>query len=159
MKMPFYKRRRGSSVESITALLDKMSAQAERPGEARLARLWQNWAMVMGPELAELAWPLGHRGGILLIGGEDPMAIQDLSFLSAEILERANAFMDFPFFREVKVGPCLGKTPLDAASAETSLRERGGRLKLGPFAEGVYLSAMNPDSPVARCYALFVKKK
>ena len=38
-------------------------------------RLWQNWEMVMGPDIAPLAWPLGARNDILIVGGEDNLAL------------------------------------------------------------------------------------
>ena len=44
-------------------------------------RLWQNWEMVMGPDIAPLAWPLGARNDILIVGGEDNLALQELSFM------------------------------------------------------------------------------
>lgn len=52
-------------------------------------RLWQNWEMVMGPDIAPLAWPLGARNDILIVGGEDNLALQELSFMTPEILERS----------------------------------------------------------------------
>lgn len=66
-------------------------------------RLWQNWEMVMGPDIAPLAWPLGARNDILIVGGEDNLALQELSFMTPEILERVNAFMDAPVFDRVEL--------------------------------------------------------
>ena len=84
------------------------------PHKARLARLWLNWSMAMGPELAPLAWPLGERNGVLLVGGEDAMIMQELTLMREEILERANAFMGERFFTDVHVSLSLGKRPLDS---------------------------------------------
>ena len=67
-------------------------------------RLWQNWEMVMGPDIAPLAWPLGARNDILIVGGEDNLALQELSFMTPEILERVNAFMDAPVFDRSNCG-------------------------------------------------------
>ena len=69
-------------------------------------RLWQNWEMVMGPDIAPLAWPLGARNDILIVGGEDNLALQEP-----------------PRPRQL----------------------------------GAHLEEMNPDSPVARCYAAYLR--
>ena len=68
-----------------------------------LTALWQNWDIVMGTELAPLAHPLGHRGNILLVGGDDSCAMQELSYAVPEILERVNAFMDEEYFHKVEL--------------------------------------------------------
>lgn len=75
-------------------------------------RLWQNWEMVMGPDIAPLAWPLGARNGILIVGGEDNLALQELSFMTPEILERVNAFMDAPVFDKVELRLVMGDLSL-----------------------------------------------
>jgi hypothetical protein len=110
--------------------------------------------MVMGPELAPLAWPLGERKGVLLIGGEDAMIMQELAMMRDEILERANAFMDERFFTDVHVGLSLGKHPLDGLAPPPS---RGRDPKVLPKLDGSALRAADPDSSVARCYAAFLR--
>lgn len=122
------------------------------PHKARLARLWQHWSMAMGPELAPLAWPLGERKGVLLIGGEDAMSMQELALMREEILERANAFMDERFFTDVHVSLSLGKRPLDGLTPPS----RGRAPEIFPRLDGSALRGADPDSPVARCYATFL---
>ena len=124
------------------------------PQKARLAHLWQNWSMVMGPELAPLAWPLGERKGALLVGGEDAMIMQELAMMRDEILERANAFMDERFFTDLHVSLSLGKRPLDGLLPPPS-RERDP--KPLPELDGSALRAAAPDSAIARCYAAFLR--
>jgi len=124
------------------------------PRKARLARLWQNWSMVMGPELAPLAWPLGERKGVLLVGGEDAMVMQELVMLRDEMLERANAFMDERFFTDVHVSLSLGKRPLDGL---TPPPVRGRVLKILPKLDGSALQGAEPDAPATRCYAAFLE--
>jgi hypothetical protein len=123
------------------------------PRKARLARLWQNWSMVMGPELALLARPLGERKGVLLVGGEDAMIMQELVLMRDEILERANAFMEERFFSDAHVSLSLGKRPLDAPAPAPS---RGRELAVLPKLDGSALPGADPDSPAARCYAVFL---
>jgi hypothetical protein len=124
------------------------------PHKARLARLWRNWSMVMGPELARLAWPLGEHKGVLLVGGEDAMVMQELVMMRDEMLERANAFMDERFFTDVHVGLSLGKRPLDGLAPPPG---RAREPKSLPKLDGAALRGADPDSPAARCYAAFLE--
>ena len=139
-------RRLFSAREAVERLLRRY------PDKVRLARLWWNWGMVMGPELAPLAWPLGECKRVLLVGGEDSMVMQELVMLRDEILERANAFMDERFFTDVHVSLSLGKRPLDGL---TSPIVRRRARKILPKLDGSALRGVNPDSPAARCYAAF----
>lgn len=141
-------------LEQWMAALDRAVGQS---AQGRLVRLWQNWDMVMGPELAAIAWPLGHRGNILLVGGEDAMIMQELSLQTGEILERVNAFMDEALFTEVRVSLALGKNPLNSSLAVPPPRQRPV-LEPGPAPSGMYLGLMNPESAVAKCYARFANK-
>ena len=106
----------------------------------------------MGPDIAALAHPLGHRKDILLVGGEDSCAMQELSYAVPEILERVNAFMDEDYFHKVELHLLLGKeslrrvdiTPVPVIPPPPR-PPRLGALKLPP------------DSPVAACYAAYVR--
>ena len=136
-----------SAHEAVERLLHRY------PHKIRLTRLWQHWSMVMGPELAPLAWPLGERKGVLLVGGEDAMAMQELVMMRDEMLERANAFMDERFFTEVHVSLGLGKRPLGGLTPLFA-HERGP--KTLPKLDGSALRWADPNSPAARCYAAFL---
>ena len=136
-----------SAHEAVERLLHRY------PHKVRLTSLWRHWSMVMGPELAPLAWPLGERKGVLLVGGEDAMAMQELVMMRDEMLERANAFMDERIFTEVHVSLSLGKRPLDGLTPPPT-RERVP--KILPKLDGSALRWADPDSPAARCYAAFL---
>jgi len=138
-----------SAREAVERLLGRY------PRKVRLARLWQYWSMAMGPELAPLARPLGERKGVLLIGGEDAMVMQELVMMRDEILERANAFMDETFFTDVHVSLGMGKRPLDALPPPAPARRREAQFI--PRLDGSALRGADPDSPAARCYAAFWK--
>ena len=140
----------------LEALLGKRAA----PEAGHLFRLWQNWGMVMGPELADLAIPLGTRHKMLLVGGEDNMALQELSYYAEEILERVNAFMDAPSF-----APCFERVELHLLSQRQRLDappaiQPATRRRLLPFRpaalSGTALAA-EADSPVKRAYEAFVR--
>ncbi|MDR1777424.1 MAG: DUF721 domain-containing protein [Desulfovibrio sp.] len=96
-------------VPAAAVLQSVLNALGASPERARLFHLWQNWDMVMGPELASLALPMGARGNTLLLGAPDSIAIQELHLQNGEILERVNAFMESPFFRAVNISLCPGR--------------------------------------------------
>lgn len=154
--------------ESLAALLEAMGGTPERAG---LQRLWDNWETALGAELAALAMPLGQRAGrsparageregaTLLLGAEDAMLLQELRFRGDEILARVNAFLGQPYFGAVQVSLPLGKSAPERSRQDpadaSALREPG---EAAPAPSGVFLRAMDPDSPVARCYARFARR-
>ncbi len=139
-------------MRTLGEMMDEMLSRLDCDASMRrLYHLWQNWEMVMGPELAELALPLGHRHATLLVCAEDNMALQELAFQTGEILERVNAFMDAPFFDKVELHLGMGRTPLTSppdiqpSSREPLLPERpeGLRGELKDF---------DPESPAGCAY-------
>lgn len=162
---PFFRRRRDYAAEtpfdrpSPTArgvgelLPDVLAGMGGDPLRMRLVQLWRHWEMVLGPELAPLARPLGHHKDTLLIGAEDAMLMQELHLQSGEILERVNAFMEGPFFAAVKVSLCFQRTELDGIVAPMP---RPLPAAERPQLTGSALEGMRADSAVARCYARFV---
>lgn len=145
-----------ASQEAVRALLEKLGGKEQ----AQLTRLWGNWNMVMGPDLAALAIPLGSRKRVLLVGGEDNMAMQELMYQIPEMLERVNAFMDSEYFAQVEVRLLLGREALDArlARAEQAAAPRPtASLPPRPERLGGLLGQLDPESPVGRCYAAYLR--
>lgn len=134
-------------------------------GGLRLVRLWQNWSMVMGPELEPLAFPLGHREGTILIGCEDSPALQELHYYGPEILERVNAFMDEPFFDKVRVELLLGRTPLNILAQHAAEQSTAPSHPMTPVPFerpeklGGLLGIMDPATPIGRCYWTYVASR
>lgn len=160
------RRKGGGPAPAADLLADLLAALGGGPEHARLSLLWKNWGQVMGAELAPLALPLGHHKGILLLGAEDAMLVQELHLMSGEILERVNAFMEKPFFSSVKVTLVLGKNILGAGAqpSPAKMPDQKTRADARPPARparpsGSFLAGMDPASPVARCYARFVGKQ
>ncbi len=140
--------------EEITNVIGRYLHRMGKPEQIMLTRLWQHWDTVMGPEIAALSWPLGHKDGILFVGGEDAMSVQELTFMHDEIIERANTFMDSIFFVSIKVRLSLDKTPLDEAANIPAPQRK--HVCFGQALSGKYLKDMDPESAVAQCYARFV---
>ncbi|MBR5734812.1 MAG: DUF721 domain-containing protein [Desulfovibrionaceae bacterium] len=138
--------------EGIAGFLERLGG-ANAPV---LYQLWQNWEMVMGPQLAEMAIPLGHRHSILIIGGEDNLVLQELAFQTGEILERANAFMNEPYFTRVELRLILGKTPL---SAPPAIQPSTRRTEPPEKPEGLRgtLKNVNASTPEGRAYLACLK--
>ena len=136
--------------------LDSVLAALGDGEKVMLTRLWQNWEMVMGPELSALAWPLDARGDTLVIGGEDNLVLQELSFMTPEILERANAFMAAPTFTRVSLELVMGRQPLDQPP-DIQPRTRVRPAPPMPPGLGGPLREMRPDSPVTRCYRAYLR--
>ena len=171
--MPVFRKRQKDAqpVHAMEVMASVMAGLGAAPGQgetrARLQQLWLNWAMVMGPDLAPLARPLGHQRDVLLIGAEDAMLAQELHLLAGEILERVNAFMEQPFFGAIKVNLLMGKAGLDKSSLDNAATRKGikanhtgqGHKPEPLLAHGVYLEAMDPTSPVARAYARFARQR
>lgn len=129
-----------------------LAARSREPRRQHLDQLWKNWEMVMGPDLAPLAHPLGHRDGLLLVGAEDHLLLQELTYAVPEILERVNAFMDENFFHKVELRLLSEKTPLNRARpAAAPLPPPPPRpARLGEL-------RLDPESPVGRCYAAYLR--
>lgn len=145
--------------EALKLALARLEQASRGSEHAQLRELWRNWRMVMGEELALLALPIGQRKGILLVGAEDHLVMQELAFYTPEILERANAFMDAPFFSKVELHPLMGQDVLDLppditpATREYPPPEKPHGLD-GSFAAS---PGLKPDSPVVRSYAAYLK--
>ena len=84
------------------ALLRAMGGTPER---IRLAGLRAEWGKVIGDGFGSLSL-LGHHGSTLLLGVEDAMEMQELSFMSPQILERVNAYMEAEYFSRLRIAIC-----------------------------------------------------
>ncbi len=121
----------------------------------RLTLLWQQWVEIMGPDIAALAIPLGHRNHTLIIGAEDNMAQQDLTYCTQEILERVNDFVGEAYFNRVQVDLLMGKADLARVAPP---RQTVRRLPVPePEHLGALTEILDEDSPVTRCYKKYVQ--
>ncbi len=141
--------------DGIRQFLNARGGQRQR----MIIKLWEHWDMVMGPDIAPLAFPLGRRKETLMVGAEDNMAAQDLSYMTPEILERANAFMldePQPVFTKVQVHLFMGRVPMDLR--RLSVLEPS-RTPLPPRPEnlGNLGESLDPNTAVGRCYRKYVQ--
>ena len=143
------------ALRSLREVLPALLAKKDPGEQEHCSRLWSHWDMVMGRDIAPLAHPLGHRKETLLLGADDPMAAQELSMMIPEILERANAFMDGPFFTRVQVEQRMRRPSLAEIAAEQARPAPVTRIPR-PEHLGGLLGSLDPASPVGRCYAAYV---
>lgn len=137
----------------IYKLLSSMGGTPER---CLLSSLWSNWENVIGADLARIAVPAGSRGHTLLLDAQDAMQIQELQFLSCDILERVNNFLGSAYFTSIR--PLLGGKkclPRSSPVPETTLARSEPDL---PCVTGKYLAKMDMNSPIAICYARFANR-
>jgi len=127
----------------------------DKKGGLRLVRLWRDWDTVVGADVAELARPLGHREGTLILYTQDAIAAQELTYFVPEILERVNAFLEQEVFDKVRFELLGGRVPLGESRKEGpgALPQRPRR----PSSLGGLVGKLDPDSPVGRCYLAYVK--
>lgn len=145
----------GLGPSRVQEVLERLLPGLDAEGALKLVRLWRSWPQVLGPELAELAHPLGRRKATLLLASEDPVAVQELSYFAPEILERVNGFLGEEVFDKVRFEMLSGRVPLDRRTAD-SMDSPGLPLKR-PKHLGALQDRFPPDSPIGRCYRAYVR--
>ena len=121
----------------------------------RLSRLWKAWPELVGPELAAMARPLGHRKKNLILGGEDPIVLQELSFFADQFLDKANAFLGEDFFDKVVFELIQGRSSLGGELGLPGPAPRPKLKKIQNLGKLDYIS--ESDSALGRCYRAYVR--
>lgn len=85
---------------NIYELLEKLGGRREK---SRLADLWQAWPQVVGEDLAGQICSLKDNNGILLLGVEDAIIMQELSFRLEEILMLVNSWLGSEYFTRARL--------------------------------------------------------
>ncbi len=68
------------SIKHASTLISEIIDQKGGTEKFALIRLWKNWEHVLGENLAKLAKPLGTNKKTLIIGVEDSLLMQELTF-------------------------------------------------------------------------------
>lgn len=134
----------------------RVLSRYDKKGGLKLVRLWLEWEAVVGPDVAELARPLGHKEGTLQLYTEDAIAAQQLTYFAPEILLRVNAFLGQEVFDKVRFELLNGRVPLGENRRE---RPQASPLRVQrPPILGGLAGKLDPDSAVGRCYMAYVKR-
>ncbi len=141
-------------MKPVNNLLDKFLKRHDPEGEHYLfTKICENWRRIVGDELADLASPLGRKKSTLILGAQDSIVIQELTFQQEELLQRANEFCGVVLFDNLRVELLKGRTPLDIPLVQNA----GARLEpRRPEQLGGLLDAFPEGSAIARCYAKYV---
>jgi hypothetical protein len=145
---------RQKKVRSVSDALGTVLGTPEAALELAIARLWRHWPEILGPEIAAMIRPLGHRQNTMLLGATNSMVMQEFSFFAQDILEKTNAFLGSCYFQEVKIELMAGRPALDQSLLPPiPSRPQAPR----PDILGNLLPCMDPSSPVTSCYRAYVK--
>lgn len=147
---------RPNRIAPTNELLPGLLRGLDTRGSLRLVRLWKNWDKILGPETSKMARPLGHRKKTLILAAEDPIVVQEASFLSPLMLEKINEFLGEEVFDKVSFELLSGRVPLDGQekppeSGPPKALEKPGKL-------GSLLHKISDDSAIGRCYRAYVRK-
>lgn len=135
-------------------LLNALS-RFDKKGGLKLVRLWQGWEEAVGPDIAELARPVGHKEGTLVLIAADATAAQQLSYYVFELLERVNAFLGQEVFDKVRFELLDGRVPLGRKNeAEKPPAPKPMEI---PGNIGGLVGKIDPETAVGRCYMAYVR--
>lgn len=168
MNVNYYKRYRSRYGKSVavdleSAIVKLLEAMGGDPQKAKFARLWEEWQAILGEELAAMVTPLGTDKKHLLVGVEDALAMQEAQYQKDDILQKINAWLGQDYFDDVRLSLMLGREARKGKKPDPILPENdmedGMEEMEKSGATGIYLKNMDPNSPVAKAYARYAKKK
>lgn len=158
-RMPATKKRASYRQWRLCAINEGLSSffkEYSSEEQYALYGLWQNWKNILGEEIAELGVPLGHKDNTLIIGADDNMAMQELSMMSPDILERVNDYMRCDFFRKISVVLMQGRRNLAQKRPRRSIEPLQPPLPNRPLRLGGLRGKLDSASPVADCYEAYL---
>jgi len=134
--------------------INRFVTEKEAAGRRNFVEVCRRWVEIVGPETAEFVRPLGHRRRDLLLGADDPVAMQEMVFAAPEILSLVNAALGHEAFDRVRFDLLGDRVSLDTLRAvpprfSTPATTRPERL-------GGLMGTLDPTTPVGRCYAKYV---
>lgn len=86
--------------DSIFKLLESMGGDPKR---CDLVSLWQDWPEVVGENFASQVEIQGHKNGVLMLGVEDSVLMQELSYEIDEVLEKINDYLGEKYFKDIRI--------------------------------------------------------
>ena len=140
-------------------ILRRYWSDPENLRKLRLAGLWRFWPQMVGPELAELAKPVGHSRTTLLLGVEDPMAMQEVSYDAPAILRAVNASLGEAYFDRIRFDLIGDHIALDAVAGSfpQAGKAESTRTVPGPRGLGGLPVGFSGIPSLERCYRAYVR--
>jgi len=143
-------------MKTASEIISQIIQKKDQEKKINLIILWKNWKKILGPTLASMAKPIGSKDNTLIIGVEDSILMQELSFFSSEILEKINDFLGFQPFDKVKYKLLEDKTPLDAIICKREGKRASYIFQL-PEKIGELKEIIPEGSPVYKAYKSYIK--
>jgi hypothetical protein len=134
--------------------IERFVTDKEAASRRSFVEVCRRWVEIVGPETAELVRPLGHRRRDLLLGADDPVAMQEMLFAAPEILSLVNTALGHEAFDRVRFDLLGDRVSLDALRAMPPRFSTPATLR--PERLGGLLGKFDPTTPVGRCYAKYV---
>ncbi len=150
----YNKKGRANRLTRLSRELPRMLERMDTNGSLQLVRLWRAWDDLMG-DMADMARPLGHRGKKLILAAEDPIVVQEASYLAPLILETVNNYFGEEVFDKVLFELLNGRVPLGRQRAAARPVQPLKYKK--PSALGALNDKLDPDSAIGRCYRAYQK--
>ncbi|GAB6887916.1 hypothetical protein JCM13304A_14140 [Desulfothermus okinawensis JCM 13304] len=144
------------SIKHASTLISEIIDQKGGTEKFALIRLWKNWEHVLGENLAKLAKPLGTNKKTLIIGVEDSLLMQELTFFTPDILKKINEFLGYEPFDKIIYKLLEDKTPLDRILVEEKSLNRRKKIKI-PSEVGNLKKSISKKSPVYRAYIKYLE--
>ncbi|MBF0480145.1 MAG: DUF721 domain-containing protein [Desulfovibrionaceae bacterium] len=138
-------------MRSFAQLFARFAARPKVARKLRIASLWREWPRLFADAPFDLGRPLGERDRVLVVGVEDPLAMQELSFGRTDILTRANEFLGEQCFDKVRFELIHGRASL----GETQALPDSEPCRPAPLPRVGGLD-LPPDTPLGRCYAKYI---
>lgn len=75
--------------------------------DLELYRLWEQWADLVGPAIAQNARPEAIKGKLLLVNVSSAPWMQQLQYLKSELIEKLNSALGMEALKDIrfKIGP------------------------------------------------------
>jgi hypothetical protein len=143
-------------MKPLASALETFVSWKQLGSEMDVARIWRSWPDIIGSRLAEMARPLGRRRDALIIGVEDSLVMQELTYFSEEIRERIGEFLGWQPFDKVKFELLEDRTPLNEVQVRHEARLPEQHL---PDEEevGSLLDVLPSNSSFRSCYEAYVR--
>ncbi len=104
--------------EPVRGILKSTLKGLELEFHVKAYSVWGSWREIVGESMARQAQPRSIRNRILFIDVSHSTWVQQLQFLKSDLLEKLNAFLGEPVFKDIRFR--LGKiTPLPNLSPES----------------------------------------
>ncbi len=101
------KKGNASGFEPIGGVIGRVLQTCRSGADIELTRIWENWGRVVGEAVAANAQPAAFKGNLLIVHVSSSVWLQQLRFVKADMIGRANAVLGKDLVADIKfkIGP------------------------------------------------------